>query len=161
MLWETLSDDLVFVNLEADDCFQVFDRLGGKLTELGYGKSSYVQALKDREKSYPTGIQVDQIGVAIPHADLEHINNTAVAIATLKEPVTFYHMGTEPSEGVEVKVKFVIMLAVAGGNHIDFLQKAVMLIQDYPLLNRLVEADSSETIIKLIKEKEEELNENN
>lgn len=160
MLGETLNKDLIFVGLEAADCFEVFDSLAGKLIEQGCCKESYLQALKDREAVFPTGVMVDQIGVAIPHTDPEHINESAIAIANLKEPVNFYHMGTNPSDGMEVPVRFVIMLAIAGGNHLDFLQKAIMLIQDYDLLQKLVDAKDSEEIIELIKKKEEGTNEN-
>lgn len=161
MLWETLNKDLICVDLEAANSFDVFDHLAGKLIQHGCCKTSYLQALKDREVVFPTGVMVDQIGVAIPHTDPEHINKSAIGIATLKEPVNFYHMGTNPEEGMEVPVKFVIMLAIAGRDHLEFLQKAIMLIQDYDLLQKLVTSKDSEDIIELIKTKEESENENN
>ena len=114
-------------------------------------------ALKEREKVFPTGLQIDDKGVAIPHTDMEHVNRSAIAIASLKNPVSFYQMGTSPDEGEVVSVKLVIMLAITGGGHMDMLQKAIMLIQDLSVVDKLMSAKDGKEIIQIIKEKEEQL----
>lgn len=155
MFWENIDEQLIFVNLEAKTSEDVFEQMGGKLVELGRCHESYVQALKDREKVFPTGVQVQDIGVAIPHTDPEHVKQSAIGIAVLEEPVNFYHMGTNPDEGVGVFVKFIIMLAIAGKNHLDMLQKAIELIQDMDVLKQLIDAKDSKEVIKIIRKKEE------
>lgn len=69
-------------------------------------------------------------------------------------------MGTNPEEGVEVEVSFVIMLAIAGREHLDVLQKAIQLIQDQEVLQKLVKAENAKEIIEIVKVKEEKDNEN-
>ena len=99
-------------------------------------------------------------GVAIPHTDPEHVIDSAIAIAVLKNPVEFYHMGTNPSEGMKVSVTFVIMLAIAGKQHLEMLQKAIQLIQDQDVLRNLIQAENAAHMIQIIKDKEEKEHEN-
>ena len=40
--------------------------LGSVVIKEGYAKESYVDALIAREEEYPTGLDVDGMGVAIP-----------------------------------------------------------------------------------------------
>lgn len=150
MFWENIFEQLIFVNLEAESSNEIFEVIGGELINQGKCEKSYVEALKEREKVFPTGVLVQDMGVAIPHTDPEHVRNSAVAIATLKKPVTFYHMGTNPSEEVKVSVSFVIMLAIAGKNHLEMLQKAIQLIQDQEVLHKLVKAENKKDIIQII-----------
>lgn len=160
LFWENVDEKLIFVNLEVETNEEVFEIMGGKLIEEGRCEKTYIQALKDREKVFPTGVLVQDTGVAIPHTDPEHVKQSSIAIATLKDPVKFYHMGTNPEEGVEVEVSFVIMLAIAGREHLDVLQKAIQLIQDQEVLQKLIKAENAKEIIEIVKAKEEKDNEN-
>ncbi|MDO5145627.1 MAG: PTS sugar transporter subunit IIA [Eubacteriales bacterium] len=161
MLWENINESLVFNHLSVSNSDEVFDALGGNLEKLGYCKNTYVQALKDRERSFPTGIQLPEIGIAIPHTDPEHVNKSAISIATLENPVRYFHMGTSPGDGAEVQVKLIIMLAIAGTGHLDILQKAIQLIQDQEAVSCILEAKTARDVINIIQAKEESENENN
>ena len=55
-------------------------------------KNEYVEAIKQREKEYPTGLPSTDPVVAIPHANYEMVKKTTLAIATLNEPVLFENM---------------------------------------------------------------------
>lgn len=154
MFWENVDERLVFVGLEGTK-EEIFEKLGGKLTKLGYCGERYVQGLKEREESFPTGILIDGIGVAIPHTDSALVKKSAVAIGILKHPVIFCQMATNPKDQVYVSVKVVIMLAIAGTGHLDMLSKAILLIQDKNGLEALSTAGDSKEIIRIIREKEE------
>lgn len=69
MIWEDLNENLIMPDLKAGSSDEVFQQLGGLLVSEGYCKSSYVQALTEREKDFPTGINMGNIGIAIPHTD--------------------------------------------------------------------------------------------
>lgn len=157
MIWENLKDTLVKTDMKAESEQEVFEQLGGVLVQEGYCKESYVEALNEREKVYPTGVMAGDIGVAIPHTDPCYVETTGIAIAVLKEPVSFFHMGTNPKENVKVPVKFVMMLAIAGKQHLEVFQKAILLIQDAEVLRKLVEAKNPKEIIQIIQNKEESL----
>ena len=160
MIWETLKPALIFPGAEAASYEEVFQQVGGALTAAGYTKSTYVEALIEREREYPTGLDVDGWGVAIPHTPVEHVHSeTVIAIAIFKNPVEFVQMGTDDET---VGVRIVFMLAIAGkpgehGAHLDELQRIIAIIQDTGLLQNLLNAQSAEEIIKLIEEKEKTL----
>jgi len=130
-------------------------KLGWALVKEGYAKESYIDALISREKNFPTGIDVNGVGIAIPHTDVSHVNKTGIAIGVLNEPVTFFQMGTD-DETVEVQLVF--MIAVANpNNHIEQLQRIVTIIQDKDVLNQLIKVRDKNEIIKIIREKENEI----
>lgn len=155
MIWEQLKEPLIILDMQAGSYEDVFSQLGGALVREGYAKDSYINALCAREKEYPTGLDIDGIGVAIPHTDVSHVNRAGTAIAVLKDPVTFVQMGTDDEE---VSVSLVFMLCVTDPNaHLDELQKILAVIQDTEVLKRLLKAGSTQEIIEIIKEKENSL----
>ena len=141
MVWERLSKELILPQIEARDSADIFEQAGGKLVSLGYCKDSYVEALKIREKDFPTGVDMGEVGVAI-------------LIATTKKPVTFVQMGTD-DETVEVRVIF--MLAVDEKGHLELLQAILGILQDPHVVEKLSNAQNPEEIINIIKEKEKSL----
>lgn len=152
MIWEDLNEKLIVPDLIAETSSDVFRILGGKLIKEGFCKDSYVQALIDREKEFPTGINMGEIGIAIPHTDRGHVNKGAVAIGILKEPVQFYQMGFTD---VEVNVKIVFMLAVDDPEaHLPFLQRILQVLQDQSVLEKLMKVLDKKEVIQIIKEKE-------
>ena len=71
MVWEHLNKELILPQIDAKDSADIFEQAGGKLVSLGYCKDSYVEALKLREKDFPTGVDMGGVGVAIPHTDVD------------------------------------------------------------------------------------------
>lgn len=155
MIWEKMNPAMILTDLEAASADEVLEKVGDAVIRAGYAKESYVQALKDREKDYPTGLDVDGIGVAIPHTSVEHVLKSGVAIATLKEPVTFVQMGTD-DETTEVEVVFMLAVTDPSG-HIDELQQILAILQDTAVLQKLMNAENAQQIIELIREKENSL----
>ena len=152
MIWNQLDNKLVVIGMDAGTTDEVMAAMGGKFVELGYCKESYIQALKDREAEYPTGIDIDGVGVAMPHTDVSHVMKAGIGIATLKKPVTFTHMATDD---VLVDVKIVFMLAVDDPNrHLEEIQDILAVIQDKETLKRILAAEKPENVIEIIKEKE-------
>lgn len=155
MVWEELKESLISVELEADTYEDVMRQLGGMLTKQGYTKESYVDALIKREADFPTGLDIDGVGVAIPHADVSHVKKAATAIATLKKPVDFVQMGTDDEL---VKTELVFMLSVDDPTgHLEQLQRIIAIIQDKEVLKTLLETKEKKHIIEIIKEKENSL----
>ncbi len=155
MIWEELKDSLIFTGLEAGTSDDVMKQLGAAFIKEGYCKDTYVEALMKRESEFPTGLDVDGIGVAIPHTDVSHVKEPGIAIAVLKNPVTFIQMGTDDET---IRVKLVFMLAVTDPSaHIDELQRIIEIIQDKAVLEKLFETTDKEKIIEIIREKENTL----
>ena len=81
-----LKPELVFFDFEAADRLDFFKKLGKKLKEGGYVKDSWLDAILEREKNYPTGLECASISVALPHVDLI---KPYIAIIKPKEPIEF------------------------------------------------------------------------
>jgi len=155
MIWEELNPALIVTGLKAETSADVFREMGGRVTAEGYAKESYVQALNEREAEFPTGLDIDGIGVAIPHTSVEHVNKTTVSIGVLDHPVTFIEMGSDDDP---VEVRLVFMLAVADPKkHMDELQRVLAIIQDKAVLEKLIACTDKQTIIDTIREKEDTL----
>jgi PTS system galactitol-specific IIA component len=147
---EFFNNELVVTNFDAKCKEDVFDVLYKKLYENGFVKESYLEAIKKREKNFPTGLQLNRYNVAIPHTDPEHVVKPAIAVATLKNPVIFKNMAN-PLEDVEVSLVFMIALNEAH-SQVEMLQQLVQLIQNDNLLEKIIRANGGGEIINLIVE---------
>ena len=147
-----IDEKLVKIKSKAKTNFEILDELADLLYENGYVKDSFKQAVKDREKSFPTGLLVeDNFGIAIPHADREHVNKLGMAVATLENPVDFIQMGGEA--GDIVPVTLVCMLSIDNPKkHMDTLAKLMELFSDHDKLEEIKKCDTKEKIMELLSE---------
>lgn len=140
---------VVFINLEDTGKIEVLKKMADRLCKEGYVKESYIQGILKREKIFPTGLQAEGCGVAIPHTDVEHVNSPMIAVATLKNTVEFNMMGGERDDKVDVKIIF--MLAMKDGNaQLALLQKLMEIIQDRELLEKICREDEIDSLVSLI-----------
>lgn len=158
MIYEMLNREMIFPNLEADRFEDVLRKLGGAATKAGYAKDTYADALVEREKEYPTALDVEGYGVAIPHTPVDHVLGTVIPVAILKEPVEFIQMGSD-DETIGVRIIFMLTLAGKPGehDHLDQLQRVLAIIQDTGVLDQLLAAKNADEIMNIIKEKENSL----
>jgi len=134
-----VSEKLILVKENVGSREEILSRLAGLLEKGAYVKDTFLQALLDREKEYPTGLQTHIIGVAIPHTDVEHVNRAAIAIATLVNPVVFQAMGDPDSE---IDVDIVIMMAIKEhSNQMEMLRKIIMILQNKDALTRIQQSE--------------------
>ncbi|HBH6623508.1 TPA: PTS sugar transporter subunit IIA, partial [Enterococcus faecium] len=95
-----------------------------------------------------TGLEVNQIGFAIPHTDSAHVNSSQICFASLKEPLVFSDM-TDKSH--EIPVRLVFMLAMSQPHEqIDTLQNLVSLFQNEEKVNELLACTTKEAFIELV-----------
>lgn len=129
---------------------EVLSSLADCLIEEKMVKPSFKNAVLERENSYPTGLQFDGYGIALPHTDSEHVIKSQIAIMTLEKPVKFVEMA---STDKEIDVKTIFMLALKDSNqHIKILQKVMELLQDKEAMIKIESFDDSkESVDKLIK----------
>lgn len=104
--------DLVFC-LHADNQEDLFNQVANLLEERHIVTFSYKNALIERERAFPTGLDMNFLGkdlpnVAIPHTDIVHNLAEKVVVVRLDQPVTFHNM-IVPSNGVQVSLLFFII----------------------------------------------------
>lgn len=149
-----VSKDYIFYNKSYTNNHELFEDIGQKLEQDGYVKNTYIQALKDREKKFPTGLVTPYVNIAIPHTDASHVLNPTISVITLKEPIKFETMGG--NEGDYIHVKIILLLAINDPkNHLDVLQKLIFMLSS-PEMENLLNAKSIDEIynimINIIKE---------
>lgn len=134
-------------NMQTDE--EVLSYLAEKLFEEGVVKDTFKEAIIQREEAFATGLLVNEIGVAIPHTESVHVNQSQIAVMTLKTPVMFKQMG-DPS--IEVPVRIVFMLALQDANaHLTMLQKLIELIQNKELITEILSLSDNEDDIHSLK----------
>lgn len=144
-----LEKDLVILQSPLSTDKEVIESLANRLHEKEYVKDSFIQAVLDREKVFPTGLQIGEINVAIPHAEPEHVNQACIGICSLKEPVLFSRMDDDSQK---VPVKLVLMLALSEAHsHMEVLSRIIRSISDEKFVKELSEAPDSARAVQLLK----------
>ena len=135
---DIIYKELVQLDLEAESTDEVFSILAEKLEKAGYIRSGFLEAIKEREKNYPTALPIEPYPVAIPHTDPKH-------------PIPWREMAANE---IIHQVKFAFMLgfqeADAGESHIELLQILVNNLQKVELMEKLDHANTVEEYWKLI-----------
>ncbi|MGC9399721.1 MAG: PTS sugar transporter subunit IIA [Anaerolineae bacterium] len=146
-----VKEELVILPLQADDAHDAIRQLGAKLEAAGYVKASWVDAAIEREKVFATGLPTPQIGVAIPHADVEHVLRQGLAVGVLEEPVAFGEMGN-PESTVEVTI--ICALAVNKSElMVKLLQQLVEIFQTPETLREIAHAPNAAEIVSIFERK--------
>lgn len=94
-----IAPELVIMNLKAESSEEVLDLIANRLVETGCVKESYVEAVKKRETVFPTGLPVEEMGIALPHTDSVHVNKQAIAVGILEKTGCFYGNGNRRGQG--------------------------------------------------------------
>lgn len=145
-----LNPQNVFVKLKVETQKDLFKRMGEFLTQNGCVRPSFIEALVEREKNYPTGLPGRDFGIAMPHVDPQHVIVPGIAVATLEAPIPFVMMGTEDTP-VEASVIFMLMLKDFD-EQIDWLKKLMGVIQNHDLIAELMELKTSKDLYRRVRE---------
>ena len=138
-----------FTNLD-----QAFEVMADKLFKRGLTKEHYLESIKEREKNYPTGIDLSVIeedfpNVAIPHTESEYCNATKVILVKLQNEITVMNMMDSNSE---LKVKYLFMiLNKAGGEQANILASIMDFVTNKNNINSLEKAETIEELYNVVK----------
>jgi len=143
-----ICEENILVQSTEKGCEEIIQRLGNLLYRNGYVKESFTQAALDREKLYPTGLQTNTVGFAIPHTDVEHVLKASLAIATLREPVFFRAMD---NSDVNIPVTIVMMLAIQDPKKVvQTLRSVISILENEEALAALTQASRSLEIKEVV-----------
>ena len=136
------NERLVVALDEPGDYQRVEQTLADTLLAQGYVKDTYAHALAEREKLFPTALEVGEVNVAIPHCDTEHVNDPAVCVGLLKKPVAWRRMD-DPDATCDVSLVFMLALNESHA-HLAMIQKIVGIIQDQGLSKKVAASSAAE-----------------
>ncbi len=146
--YKLLDEKVMMINLQAQDASDALNQMSGALTAAGYVKESYAAAIIKREEEYSTGLPAEGMGIAIPHASTEHVNEAIIAVGVLEKPVAFRMMGNH-DEIIQVEILFMLALKEAH-SQLQMLQSLMGLIQDDKFLAKIKNVSSETELVELI-----------
>lgn len=146
---DLLNEQCVLMDVMAATKEDVLKQIYTCLHEHGKVKPSFYDAVIERENTYPTGLELGGMNVAIPHVVPEHVLDSALAVAVMKNPVPFGRMD-EPDKSLDVKVVFSIALAQEG-KQLETLQTLMKLFESKETMDAVVKAKSPAEIIDILR----------
>lgn len=146
---ELLDPKAICYNLEAENSEEVLSKLGELLFVSGYVKDSFVNGAIEREKNFPTGLELGgEYNAAIPHTDIEHVIKPGLALAILKKPVNFKNMGNKEQD-VPCRLVFVMALNEAHAQ-VDMLRELATVLQRPETLKKLIDSVEYTDIVEAL-----------
>ena len=143
-----LRKELISINMDVDSREDLLFKLAQRFLDEGLVKDTFPQAILERETVYPTGLPAVAFDIAIPHCAASNVNETSMAVATLKHSVEFQQMG---SPEITLHPEVVFMLAIQDPNkQIETLQKIMGVIQDGELLKSIRSVKTSVELYDLL-----------
>ncbi len=141
-------NNLVAIGMQVSDKEETIQKFSELFFNNGFVKQSYPLAVLEREKSYPTGLQLTNMGVAIPHVTgAEHVIASAIGVARLKSPVEFYQMG---DSDVIVRVELVFMMSILHPeDQLDALQKMMEIFENDVAMREFLKSTSEYELCKV------------
>lgn len=144
---ELISKKYIFVDKTYEDQDALFEELGQMLIQDGFAEPNYVEALRQREEKFPTGLQTSRLKIAIPHTEPQYVKKPCIVVTKLAKPVVFNEMGKLDAP---IPVDMVVMMAINDGKrHLSTLQKIVSIMGDEVLLDKLNGANTCDEIYEV------------
>lgn len=142
-----LNYNMIFLNQSFESTDQLFEFVADRASKEGLVTDQFLPKIKTRESTYPTGLQLENQGVAIPHTDADTIRKDFIAIITNTKNVPFKRMD-DPNAQVDVKLAFVLGLSQPHAQ-LEMLQALMTLLQDDTFLTQIESASTVDDVKKL------------
>lgn len=144
-----VKDPLVFAQENFSSREELFEQVAQKASDLGWVREDFLDRIKTREETFPTGIQLMSMGAAIPHTDAECILEEFVAVITLQDSVVFQSM-EDNNQQVKAQIVFVLGLNQPHAQ-LEMLQSLMGLLQNESALSELLLANTATELVSAIK----------
>lgn len=141
-------EELVFLDKPLNNSDEFFDFIFPILKKKGYVQDSFLDAIKQRESTYPTALPTEPYAVALPHTDIEHIIKPFIAVTRVKGTVPWYEMANNDHI---LPAHFIFLLGFIDKNgHINLLQVLMDSLSDKSFIEQLNQTQTSLEIVQLL-----------
>jgi len=144
----SLERELIHLHQAPQDRNVLFSKITDQLIAKGVVEESYRQALVLREQDHPTAMQLETMGVAIPHVDTEHVREERLVVVTCPEGIEF-NQAEDPDLTMNVNVIFFLLLKEKDA-HLEFLMKLINLFQKTSEMNALLGTTSVDDVMQIL-----------
>lgn len=128
-----------------DDLFAIVFQ---ELHQRAWVHSSYLEAVKQRELEYPTGLDFGDFAVAVPHIDMEHVIQSALVMVSLQQPVVFQAMD-DPEQALPCRLAIFPVLS-GTKDQVIFLGAVTTALQKPGFYTAIIEQTSPEGAITFV-----------
>ena len=122
--------------------------LANEFIKAGVVEDNFLEGILQREEAFPTGLELNKMGVAIPHTDSEYVKENQLGFMTLDKPVIFKFMG-DASQDIEVSIIFMLALKEAE-SQIEMLSKLMDLFMFDEVMEALKTVDNYDGFDEII-----------
>jgi|GEM_PF-296125 len=148
------SKKTIFLDIDITNTDDLFDYAYTQLAKVGYVKPEFKNAIKEREKYFPTGLPGTECAIAVPHTDPEFVNRTFISVIRVKNTIPFVQMATI-DEWLDVKIVFVLGFK-KGIYQVKILQALMELfVQSGEQAKKFIEAKDVDESLSILKKTEE------
>lgn len=141
---DKLRRELVFTDVPGETWEEVLRNVAARLYAAGVVTEGYADALVERESSYPTGLPIGQLNLALPHTYPKYIREHAIAVAVPSHPVSFCSMD-DAEASVEVSLLVCPLLEKMDEN-IKLLPSLMKFFANEQTISELVSAGSAQAV---------------
>lgn len=147
---DMFDERIALFHRHAESRDEALKMLAEEFMRSGVAKDTFYEGILSREKVFATGLSLNNMCVAIPHTDPEHVNRTQIGFMSLDAPVEFIEMGTEDKK---IPVTMMFMLALKEAHQqLDMLMKLMDAFQNDELMEKFAAAGNFDDYYSLIKE---------
>ena len=143
-----ISEPLIFTQASYQTSDDLFEGVSKQAFQLGKVRDDFLARVKEREATFPTGIQLENLGVAIPHTDAECVLEEFVAVVVNQEPVEFKSM-EDMNQSVPASIVFVLGLNQPHAQ-LEMLQSLMGLLQNDAVLKDIIAAASAQDVLTIV-----------
>lgn len=138
---------VLVLDLDVADRQALFTAVSGRLLAESLVRPGYPQALERREQEYPTGLDLVDRAVAIPHTDDEHVAAPGLVLARTARPTVFRAMD-DPERPLDVRLSL-FPLMTDPRQQTDMLGAAIALLVDAEAYQDLLTGSPEEAMGRL------------
>ncbi len=147
---DVLQNEAIISDLKSRDKKGILEELVAPIAHItGVNHKDLVRVLMDREQLGSTGIGG---GIGIPHGKLKQLESLALGFGLSRKGVDFESMDNKPTH-----IFFLLVTPEnSTGLHLKMLARISKILKHDPFKEKLLNAASSDEILSIIKEDDEE-----
>lgn len=146
-LIDFLKEKMIWLDNRCRNTIELFQMVSDQALQLDLVTTSFLSKINERESCFPTGIQLNGYGIAIPHTDPDCIKEQFIGIIIPQKTISFKSMENE-KQVVNVDLIFILGLNQPHCQ-LTVLQQIMRVIQNKNHVNRLVKAKNYNEIIQI------------
>lgn len=145
-----VEESCILLDADVTTFDEVIELIGEQFIEKGIVKDTYIQAVIEREKVYPTGLPGNGYNIAIPHTDSNHVLRPSVGVVVTRQPIEVSMMG---SPDVKLQCQMFFPLAMEHPKkQLALLRQLMSFFQDQDKLEAIRQAKDTATVLEVVKD---------